>query len=95
LAILPAYRSQGAGTLLIKEGIRLAALKGYDIMLVMGHGYYERFGFQPAGDFGIFRPNPTKGEHYMVLAWKENVLNGVHGVVKYPRAFHPTLYRWD
>jgi putative acetyltransferase len=47
LAVDPASQGQGIGGRLIREGHRIAAVKGYQVSVLLGHPtYYPRFGYQ-------------------------------------------------
>ncbi|MCQ2565468.1 MAG: N-acetyltransferase [Clostridia bacterium] len=94
LAILEEYRSLGAGSALVTEGIRRCKKRGFRIMLVYGGPYYERFGFRTAHEQGIFRPNPMPGEVVRMLELVPGALEGVRGVIKYPNAFKPLVNQW-
>lgn len=94
LAILEEERSLGAGTALVTEGIKRCKEKGFKIMLVYGGPYYERFGFRTAHEQGIFRPNPMPGEVVRMLELVPGALDGVRGVIKYPKAFKPLVNQW-
>ncbi len=93
LAVDSAYRGMGIGSKLIQRGIELAKAKGFKFMLVSGHSYYDKFGFQRTKQ--IFRPNPVKGKHIRVLELVEGATQGVMGVIKYPNAFKPSISEWD
>lgn len=94
LAILEEQRSLGAGSALVTEGIKRCREKGFKIMLVYGGPYYERFGFRTAHEQGIFRPNPMPGEVVRMLELVPGALEGVRGVIKYPKAFKPLVNQW-
>lgn len=94
LAVFAESRGFGAGTALVREGIRIAKERGEKLMLVYGHRFYERFGFVMAHEKGIFRPNPMKGEHVRLLELEENAADGVMGVIKYPVSFRPLIEQW-
>lgn len=54
LAVRPAAQSQGIGSRLVQEGLRLCKERGYDFCVVLGDPrYYQRFGFEQASPFGI------------------------------------------
>lgn len=94
LAVFKEYRSVGAGSALVKEGIKRATEAGYTLMLVYGHRFYERFGFTLAHEQGIFRPNPMPGAVVRMLPLVEDGAKDVSGVIKYPKEFRPLIEEW-
>ena len=94
LAVLKEYRGLGAGSALVKEGIKRAKEAGHTLMLVNGHRFYERFGFTIAHDKGIFRPNPHPSAVVRMLEMEEGAADGVMGVIKYPKEFRPLIEEW-
>ena len=94
LAVLKDYRNKKAGTELVLEGIKRTKERGYKIMLVYGHTFYERFGFKLAHENHIFRPNPMPGEIVRILEMEKGAACGVSGVIKYPGAFKPLVNQW-
>ena len=88
VAVVPASQKQGIGSVLIEAGIRLCREAGYSVMIVLGHPtYYPRFGFQPAGRFGISSAYDVPGEAFMVLELQEGALDAVSGVAHYHPEF--------
>ena len=54
VAVHPSAQSQGIGSKLIHEGLRLGKELGFDYCVVLGSPkYYQRFGFEKASPFGI------------------------------------------
>lgn len=54
LAVDPAFQGRGVGTALIERTRRLARELGYGAVLILGDpGYYSRFGFVPAEQYGV------------------------------------------
>lgn len=53
LAVAEDRRGRGIGTALAEEGIRRAKEENYPWIAVLGGEYYTRFGFEPAGPYGI------------------------------------------
>lgn len=54
LAVHPNAQSQGLGSALISEALRIAEKGREPAVIVLGHpGFYLRFGFEPASAFGI------------------------------------------
>ncbi|WP_085528870.1 GNAT family N-acetyltransferase [Kocuria massiliensis] len=53
-AVLPEYQRSGVGTAVIGAALESARQQGEGTVVVLGHqGYYPRFGFVPASDYGI------------------------------------------
>lgn len=54
VAVLPDLQSQGIGSALIREGLRICQQRGYDYCVVLGNPeYYRRFGLEKASQFGL------------------------------------------
>ena len=67
VAVLPAFQKMGIGSLLIREGIRLAERNHEALIVLLGHaGYYPRFGFVRASKQGICPPLSWPDDSYMV-----------------------------
>ena len=57
LAVQPHVRGKGFGQQLVQEGMRLARLGPWRLVLVSGEpDYYPKFGFVPAVDYGLAWP---------------------------------------
>lgn len=68
LAILPEYQRQGIGTMLIREGHRIAKSLAYEWSVVVGsERYYPREGYQPASQYGIYSPIEVPDINFMAL----------------------------
>jgi putative acetyltransferase len=64
LAVLPEFQNQGIGGQLITQGLAQLQASGVELVFVLGHpGYYPRYGFQPAGQFGFQAPYPILPEN--------------------------------
>ena len=88
VAVLPEKQKEGVGSMLIEAGIKLCHRAGYAAMFVLGHpSYYPRFGFRPAGQFGISCAYKVPEEAFMVLELQEGALQGVSGVAHYHPEF--------
>ena len=85
LAVVPDCQKQGVGSRLIKEGLRLLAKSGVDIVFVAGHPeYYPRHGFTPAGKLGFEAPYPIPekdADAWMVHELRPNIIGTVSGKV--------------
>lgn len=89
MSVLPGFQRKGIGGMLIREAHRRAADLGYGLSLLVEHkDYYPRFGYKRASSFGIEFPLEAPGECCMVAELQEDSLKDVHGMVRYPAAFH-------
>lgn len=87
LSVLPGFQGQGIGSALIEKGHRSAAELGYPYSLVLGsETYYPRFGYLPAGQFGIETPDGFPPENFMAVRLRENA-GPVGGAVVYAKEF--------
>lgn len=88
LAVLPEFQKQGAGSLLVREGLEKSGQLGFGAVIVIGHSsYYPRFGFTPAGEKGLDLPFDAPSEAFMVREMAPDALRGVSGTVIYPPEF--------
>jgi len=85
LAVLPRFQKQGIGGSLIKKGLELLSQSGVDLVFVVGHqGYYPRYGFTPATEFGFEPTYPIPEEvadAWMVKALNPEIIGAVSGKV--------------
>jgi putative acetyltransferase len=89
VAVRPAYQGLGYGTATVQAALDAAAELGERLVLVLGDpAYYGRFGFEPAGAYGV--TSVWSGPHYQVL-----VIAGADdgdpvpgGEVRYPPPWH-------
>ena len=86
LAVEPSFQKQGVGGSLIIKGLKLLADAGVKLVFVLGHPeYYPRFGFKPAGRYGLDAPYPIPAEveeAWMVQELSPGHLGKVKGIVK-------------
>ncbi len=88
MAVLPEFQRKGIGSLLVKTGLGECRKRGYDCVVVLGHPeYYPRFGFIPAGKYGIKCGYDVPDEAFMLIELKKGVLSGCTGAVKYEPEF--------
>lgn len=87
LGVLPEHQREGAGSALVREGLRRAEGTNYPLVVVLGHpAYYPRFDFEPAGALGITTSFPVSAEAWMAFplpAYRSEV----RGTVTYSEAF--------
>lgn len=87
LAVAPEFQNRGIGGALIKAGHLAAKNLGYEFSILIGHpGYYPRFGYQNAANFGIKCPLELPEDVFMAfnLQGKKTILNAM---IEFPRAF--------
>ena len=84
VAVLPAEQGKGIGTHLIDGCLEQSRALGYPGMVVMGEpAYFQRFGFIPAGRWGLRRETDAPDEDFMALELSPGKLGGMEGVVRY------------
>ena len=88
MAVLPECQNQGIGSDLVRAGLAACRQAKHSIVIVLGHAdYYPRFGFTPAGRYGIRYPFPVPDEAFMAIALMPGALESVAGMVRYAAAF--------
>jgi putative acetyltransferase len=88
MAVHPAYRKKGVGSLLVEEGLKECVKAGYDAVVVLGYAdYYPRFGFVPSVAYGIVSTYDVPDDIFMVKELKKGGLKGVQGTVSYHGLF--------
>ncbi|MFB2118664.1 GNAT family N-acetyltransferase [Parapedobacter sp. 2B3] len=89
VAVLPAHQGKGIGGRLIEAAHVKATELGFGSVVLLGHeNYYPRFGYEPAGKFGIMLPFDVPVENCMAIELAEGALTNVSGVVEYPHEFN-------
>ena len=89
MSVIPERQNQRIGSLLVEEGLRRCREGGHRFVVVLGHpDYYPRFGFVPAGRFGVKSEYDVADEVFMVMELREGALRGCAGVVKYQSEFN-------
>jgi putative acetyltransferase len=89
MSVIPERQNQRIGSLLVEDGLRRCSEEGHRFVVVLGHpNYYPRFGFVPAGRFGIKSEYDVADEVFMVMELQEGALSGCAGVVKYQPEFN-------
>ena len=73
----------------MQAGLNEIKKLGHRIVVVVGYpGFYSRFGFLPARQFGIQWEVDAPDEVFMVKELSDHPLRGVRGIVKYRPEFH-------
>jgi predicted N-acetyltransferase YhbS len=89
MAVLPEYQKRGIGSQLVKEGLKRTRRLGFKSVIVLGHAaYYPRFGFEPAGKWGIRPPFEVPDDVFMALELVRDGLKDIQGTVAYPPEFN-------
>jgi putative acetyltransferase len=77
ISVMPDVQAKGIGSELMERGFAECLALGYDLMFLLGHPYYPRFGFVPAKALGVRwaadttdHPNPA----FMVKELREGAL---------------------
>ena len=93
IAVLPEYQGKGIGGRLIEEGVAVAKTMGYESIIVVGHPeYYPRFGFLPAGKWGVTPPyKEVPDEAFMAIELIEDGLEGKAGVAEFPQEYESAM----
>jgi putative acetyltransferase len=78
IAVSPGRQRSGIGSHLVEAGLNEIKRLGHRIVIVIGNPeYYSRFGFLPAGKFGIRWEFDVPDEVFMVKELSEHALQGV------------------
>jgi putative acetyltransferase len=90
VAVRPDRQRAGVGKAVVRAAIAAADKRGEPVLLVEGvPSYYPQFGFRPAAELGIEKPDPRIPD----AAWMALPLSAydpsVRGVVVYPGFFPP------
>jgi predicted N-acetyltransferase YhbS len=81
-------QNRGIGLALMREGLRLAALQGHQLVILVGdEPYYARVGFTclPAGQ--LLMPGPVDPKRFLYLELVDGALSKAHGLVLPPHRF--------
>ena len=88
MAVLPEHQREGIGGKLIEAGTRKLKEAGYPFIIVLGHAnYYPRFGFKPAGGFGVKCEWDVPDDVFMLLVLDQSKMQDVTGLAKYRHEF--------
>jgi len=88
MAVMPEMQKRGIGSALVAEGLEKCGAKGIDYVVVLGHpDYYPRFGFVPAGQYGLRCEFDAPEEAFMVIELRAGSLLDVSGTVRFESEF--------
>lgn len=84
IAILLEYRSQGIGSLLIKEGFRLAKEMGYTAIFLCGDpAYYSKLGFKETSEFGVKNGCSIPDQYVLAYELEEGILRKINATASF------------
>ncbi len=87
VAVTPGQQGNGIGGALITEGLKRAAERGFELVVVLGDPpYYRRFGFSPASELGL-TDEYGGGDAFQVKLLQPRDKSLRRGVVKYAKEF--------
>jgi len=87
VAVLPSYQDQGIGTSMILFGLSRCEALGVPYIVALGNpGYYGRFGFVAASQFGLGNEYGAD-DAFMVKETSPNGLMAPRGIVRYGQEF--------
>lgn len=87
IAVLPDHEKRGVGRRLVQNGLAECRRWGAGFVAVLGDPeYYGRFGFEPAGEYGL-RNAFGAGEHFMVFELRKHGLPPRGTLVRYAPEF--------
>lgn len=88
LAVLPDYQRRGIGGLLVETGLAHCRQQGHQAIVVLGSpNYYGRFGFVPAGNFGLRCTFAVPAKFFMAQELQPGSLAGLQATSHYHPAF--------
>lgn len=88
VAVLPEFQNRGMGTALVAKGLESSRRLHVPFVVLIGHpAFYPRFGFMPAGSFGL-TCDFGSGDAFQVIDLLEGSLPAAGGVVRYADEFY-------
>lgn len=88
LAVLPRRQRSGVGKALVHAGLHRCVDAGYGAVFVLGMpGYYRKFGFGAALQYGLRCEYEAPDDAFMALELRPLYLSTVSGTVRYDDAF--------
>ena len=92
ISVRPDVQRTGIGSELIRRSFAMAREMGFGAVLITGNPrYYHRFGFGPAGEFGIVMDDGREIPELMAIELTPGALDGVSGRM----FFHPKFMDID
>lgn len=87
IAVLSSHRGRGIAAKLVEAGLSASRAAGFGWVVVLGEpGYYGRFGFRPAGEFGL-SDEYGGGDAFQAMELIPSALPVGAGLVRYAPEF--------
>lgn len=87
LAVLPGLQGKGIGGKLIEAAHKEAKRLGHEFSVLLGHaGYYPRFGYRRASEYGILSPLKVPDDAFMAIRLQSS-RERLDGIVEYAKEF--------
>lgn len=84
VSVVLEHRNKGVGSRLIQESFKVARNLGHEAVILVGDpGYYHRFGFNTAAEFGIRNTNGIPDEYVMAVELAPHALDEVDGTITF------------
>lgn len=88
LAVAPEAQGRGAGSALVRAGLRDCISLGWQAVFLLGHpAYYSRFGFVLAAEQGLRYESEAYDPAFQLIELVPDALSGCSGWVRYHEAF--------
>lgn len=88
MAVLPAHQRQGIGSQLVQSGVSRLRASGCPFIVVLGHpGFYPRFGFRQAADYGVSCEWDVPSEVFMLALFEPALRPRLSGTARYREEF--------
>lgn len=80
LAVLPEFQNMGVGRELLTFSMEKALEMGYKAVSIYGNpGFYSKFGFRPAKDFGIYTSDLKYMPAHQIIELEKGALENISG----------------
>ena len=88
LSVRPDRQNAGVGDALVRASLAAADERGEPLVLVLGDpAYYSRFGFKPASQFAVEKPEPAIPDENFMLVPLKAYDPSIRGRVAFPDAY--------
>jgi len=90
LAVPPEHKRSGVAERLIRHSVERGRGLGLRFLFVIGEsGYFTRFGFKKASDFGLEPDFDTAGGGLLVMPLQNDLPGRINGKVRYSKGIQP------